>query len=70
MDKNYDFLDAECHNFIKEYGYFHHTKFLNEKADLQALNVRWKIVTTWTNRIKQCTSVGFSTPLVVHKEFT
>ena len=53
MDKNYDFLNAGCHNmdigyhnFIKEKEYFHHTKFLNEKINLQALNARWKAVTT------------------------
>ena len=47
MDKNYDFLnvgcynmDIGCYNFTKEQEYFGHTKFLNEKIDLQALNIR------------------------------
>ena len=44
-------FDTEHHNipldiiiFFKKNKYFHHSKFSNEKMELQTLNARWKVI--------------------------
>ena len=49
-------MNIRCHNFLKKLEYFHHINFINEKIDLQVLNIREKVMTIWINRIRWCAS--------------